>query len=238
MEKHARKNRTWRQTEALFRHRVTPRWRGRILSEITRADVVTLLDRIERDSVYQANRTLASVRKLFNWARLRGLIDTTPIVPGMARDGEKVRTRFLTFEEIRIVWRAAERIGQPFGLLIRFLLATCQRRGEVAGARWAAMDRANGNLWTLEPEETKAEREHLVPLNELALAVLEEQPLISDPSVEARPGEDARTDDQKEFDAYFGPNPEPADYRIEYVGRLPAGTDTPALAEFNAQATA
>jgi|WetSurMetagenome_2_1015567.scaffolds.fasta_scaffold38774_1 integrase len=189
IEKHAKKHRTWRQSESIFRRRVTPKWRGKLLSEITRADVVKLLDGVERDSLYAANRALGQVRKLFNWAVLRGMVDASPIVKGMAREGEQTRSRFLSFEEIRVVWLASQRIGQPFGPFVRFLLATGQRRGETAGGRWAAMDRANGNLWTLEPEETKAGREHLVPLNELALAVLEEQPLIPDPSIKVPDGE-------------------------------------------------
>ncbi len=189
IDRHAKKNRTWRQTESIFRRRVTPRWKGRRLSEITRGDVVALLDAVERSSVYQANRTLGAVRKLFNWAVLRGMVDASPIVFGMTREGEQSRTRFLAFDEIRIVWLASQQIGQPFGPFVCFLLATGQRRGETASARWAAMDRANGNLWTLEPEETKADREHLVPLNELALAVLEKQPLIPDGSAKAPAGE-------------------------------------------------
>ncbi len=140
IKRHYAKKRTgWRrQVEALLDKRVTPRWRGRLLSEITRADVVTLLDAIEQDSLYQANRTLACIRKLFNWALLRGLIDVSPIVPGMAREGEKARTRFLSFDEIRIVWRAAERLGHPFGPFVRFLLATGQRRGDPRGSEAAS----------------------------------------------------------------------------------------------------
>ncbi len=49
---------------------------------------------------------------------------------------------------------------------------------------------------------------------------------------------DARTDEQKDFDAYFGPTPPASAYKIEYFGRVPEGTEGPALAEYHAQATA
>ena len=82
IEKHAKKNRSWRDTEAVFRNHVTPRWKGRRLDEISRSDVVALLDKIEeRGSVYAANRTLAAVRKLMNWAILRGLISPPRLLP-------------------------------------------------------------------------------------------------------------------------------------------------------------
>ena len=182
IEKHAKaNNRTWKQTEATFARCVTPRWKGRLITEITRTDVVALLDQLGEGSVYQANRVLAAVRKLFNWAVLRDLVPASPIVAGMAREGEKVRDRFLTFDEIAIVWRAAERVGQPFGPLVKLLLVTGQRRGEVANARWSSLDLDKDRLWTMTPEETKAGRAHLVPLTELAVAILTGQPKIAPP---------------------------------------------------------
>jgi len=50
------------------------------------------------------------------------------------------------------------------------------------------------------------------------------------------PPTDDRTPEQKEFDASFGAPP-PNAYRIDYMGRLPAGTPSDELAEFNAVAT-
>jgi integrase len=187
--KHARGNdrskpntRSWRQTEALI-SRYTTAWRGKLVGEITRADVVALLDQCEQVSIYRANRVLAAIRKLFNWAVLRGLVDSSPIVAGMAREGEVSRERFLTFDEIRLVWRAAQRLGQPFGPMFQFLLTVGQRRGEVVNAEWPSFDLESERLWTLKPEETKAGRTHLVPLSNLALSILEAQPRIDDPDL-------------------------------------------------------
>jgi len=184
MEKHAKaRTKSWQHTEALIAKKVTKFWAGKLIGEITRADVVAVLDEAERTSVYRANRTLAAIRKLFNWAVLRGLVDASPIVAGMAREGEITRERFLIFEEIRLVWRACERIGQPFGPLFKLLLVSGQRRGETVNAEWPSFDLEHERLWTLRPEETKAGRTHLVPLSDLALSILEAQPLIDDPDL-------------------------------------------------------
>ena len=59
---------------------VLARWRGRHLRGITRRDVIELLDGIvDQGKPVAANRTLAAVRKLFNWALQRGIIEASPV---------------------------------------------------------------------------------------------------------------------------------------------------------------
>ena len=54
-------------------------WGRRPISSITRRDVVALLDAIvDRGVPVTANRTLTVVRKMFNWAIERSLIETSP----------------------------------------------------------------------------------------------------------------------------------------------------------------
>lgn len=49
---------------------------------------------------------------------------------------------------------------------------------------------------------------------------------------------DSRTEDQREFDAFLGPAPTAADYRIDYMGRIPAGVDAGQIAHFDSLARA
>jgi integrase len=141
------------------------------------------LDAVEEaTSPANANRVLAAVRKLFNWSIERGLVDASPIAKGMARSGEVRRERFLTFDEFAAVWRAADRLGQPFGPWFKLLMLTGQRRGECAGAKWSGMELDKEQVWSLTPEETKAARSHVVPLAPLALEIVKAQPLIAPPA--------------------------------------------------------
>jgi len=181
IERYAKKNKTWTETRAIFQRHVSPRWRERPLDEITRADVASLLDEVEdKSSVYTANRVLAAVRKLFNWSVTRGLLELSPVVPGMARKGEVSRTRYLSSDELRIVWTAAERLGFPAANVIHLLIATGQRRGELTAMTWDQLDLEGERLWTLPAEQTKSGRGHLVPLSDLALTILNELPHLGD----------------------------------------------------------
>ena len=55
-----------------------------------------------------ADRTLAYLRKAFNWYATRDDQFSVPVVRGMARvkPKERARTRVLSDEEIRIIWPA------------------------------------------------------------------------------------------------------------------------------------
>jgi len=166
--RYASKNRTALETRRIFESDVIPRWRNKLITEVTRADVAAVLDIIEdRASPCRANRVLAAIRKMFNWSVSRGLLTVSPIVKGMARKGEVSRDRFLNPQEIRAVWQAADNLGGAFGSAVKMLLATGQRRGEVAEMTWGALDLTNERIWTLTAEDTKAKRHHIVPLTDL-----------------------------------------------------------------------
>ena len=161
-------------TRATFQNHVLPRWRGRDISTITRRDVIELLDTIvDAGKPVAANRTLAAVRKLFNWALQRGIIEASPVALVEMPGPERKRERTLAADEIRAVWAAADKLGYPFGPFFRMALATGQRREEVAQMRWADIDEGE-RIWTLPSEMTKAARAHVVPLSRLALELLEE----------------------------------------------------------------
>ena len=94
-----------------------------------------------------ANRTLAGVRKLFNWALDRSIIETSPCVRITPPSEEKSRDRVLSDDELRLIWTAAEQIGWPFGPFVRTLMLTAQRRDEVAGYALGRAEEAT--LWTI-----------------------------------------------------------------------------------------
>ena len=174
IERYAKKNQKyWFQTKAIFDTCVLPKWRDRSIGSIERRDVVELLDWIEdRSGIYRANRTLAAIRKMFNWALVeRAIIETTPIVPGMSRGKETKRDRVLSEGELLAIWESTDKTGYPYGSLDKLLILTGQRLGEVSKMRWEHID-LNNKVWTLPASSTKANRRHEVPLSEKAIEVI------------------------------------------------------------------
>jgi|GEM_PF-572399 len=205
LERHAKQNRSWKDTEGILRLYVKPAWGQKSIADVTKEDVSKLLNRIQSgSSVYRRNRALACIRKMFNWAVANyDEMTTSPVVKGMAAKGEEARDRYLTPDEIRLVWRAADRIGYPFGPLFQFLLVTGQRRGEVLNLRRGKnLDLEVERLWTLTPEETKAKREHWVPLSDLSLQVLGGCTQVGNSPYVFSSGREKHTDDRDE-----GPRP-------------------------------
>lgn len=176
MEAKKRAPRYIAETRRLFDLHVIPAWRGRAITSIARRDVVALLDKIvDRGTPIAANRVLAAISKLFNWAVTRDLIQSSPVVRIDKPGAENKRTRVLTDAEIRLVWSAAEQLPYPKGPYFQLLLATAQRREEVATMRWEDIHEADA-LWMMPADANKPERTHAVPLSRLALELIERCP--------------------------------------------------------------
>jgi integrase len=175
IERYASKNTkpsTWREARRQLEIDVFPKWGDRPIREITRHDVVELLDGItDRGSPVQANRTLARLRTLFNWAVDREIIAASPVTRMKRPTVEKERSRTLSDAEIRLFWMGCDRLAWPFGPICKLLLLTAQRRTEVAGMRWSEIT-LDQRLWTIPRERAKDDREHVVHLSDLAVDII------------------------------------------------------------------
>ena len=164
------------ETERIIARELKPSWAARPIRDIGRRDVIELLDGIvDRGAPIQANRTLAHMRRLFNWAREREIIETNPAAGLRMPTAEVQRDRTLTDDEIRLFWEAAGDIGWPFGPMCKLLLVTAQRRSEVAGLRWSELKLAD-RQWIIPRERAKNDREHIVHLSDLAVEIIDGLP--------------------------------------------------------------
>lgn len=159
--------------KAVYRRDLKPWFLETPISSITRKDVRDCLSHITERSGSAANKAHKWLRKLLAWAVDAGDITSSPM-EGMAaphRDGE--RKRVLRGREIKIVWQAADDLGHPFGSLVKLLMVTGQRLREVAGMSWEEINLGE-TMWIIPADRTKNKRDHLCPLNELAIDVLTE----------------------------------------------------------------
>ena len=181
VERHAKANTresSWRETQRLFNRDVLPLWKNKTIQEITRRDVIELLDRVhDRGSPIMANRVLAAVRRMFGWCVDRGVIETSPCAGLRAPAAERSRDRVLTDHELCLVWMATEEIGWPFGPLVKLLILTAQRLNEVSRMRWSEID-LGSRVWIIPRERTKNDLAHEVPLSPQALEVISKLPRV------------------------------------------------------------
>lgn len=153
----------------LDRHLVA-KWGDRDVSDIAKRDVIDLLDDIMSSGrATTANRVRAYLSKFFAWCVERDVIDASPMMGIKAPAKEAVRDRVLSDDEIRWLWKASDKIGQPWGPLAQVLLLTGQRLGEVVGMTDGEI---RGDTWHLSAERTKNGRAHDVPLSDAARDVM------------------------------------------------------------------
>jgi integrase len=109
-------------------------------------------------------RTAAYGRAAFAWAMKRGSVRANPFADLPVAKSAAKRERVLTDDEIGEIWRAAGDAASPYGTIIRLLILTGQRRGEVAGMNWGEISDVLAT-WTLPGERTKNGTAHMVPLS-------------------------------------------------------------------------
>ncbi len=128
----------------------------------------------KRDAFVAADRTLGLIRAIFNWACSSGRLDNNP-TNGLKRRGtSRPKTRVLTSAEIKVFWEKSESLQGMSPAIrdaLRLQLVTGLRINEVTEASRSEID-FDKNLWTVPEERTKSEREHVLPLSNLALEIL------------------------------------------------------------------
>jgi integrase len=194
LERHLRKNRrasTFLEAKRDLEHDALPAWRRRPIASISRRDVMDLLDGIiARGAKVQANRTLARLRALFNWAIEKDRLGASPVARMKLPTQEQARDRVLNDDELRWLWQACGEAGWPFGPLAKLLLLTAQRRDEVAGMEWSEIDLGK-RVWTIPRHKTKNDRVHEVQLSDAVIDILRSLPRIGDGLVFTTTGETA-----------------------------------------------
>ena len=109
-------------------------------------------------------RTAAYGRAAFAWAVKRGSVRANPFAALPVVKSAAKRERVLSDAEVAEIWQAAGDASDPFGPIIRLLILTGQRRGEVAGMTWGELS-GDLTMWSLPAERTKNGTAHNVPFS-------------------------------------------------------------------------
>lgn len=159
-----------------FRHANAAGWELLPVSSITVRHVKKAIEAIEDKKHFAAARLLLAYwRKFFNWAlKKKELIDFNPAqnIELGSTPADFKREHFLTRDELRVVFSAAEKLRAPFKAFVQILLLTGQRRGETALTKWSDLELDGPNpVWNIPKENTKGKRDHDVPLCPQALQI-------------------------------------------------------------------
>ena len=159
---------------ALISRFILPELKHRPVADVTFSDIDGLHRKVTKKSgAYTANRMLAVASRMFSLA-VRWQWRRDNPCQGVERNREEKRQRYLTGEELTHLTTAlAEYNDQQAANIVRLLLLTGARRGEVLAARWADFDLAAG-VWTKPGATTKQRTFHRVPLSAPARQLLAE----------------------------------------------------------------
>jgi integrase len=177
LERHVRSRlRSAAAIERAFAIHVRPKLGELSIYALRRSHIAALLDTVEdRGGPSMADKVLSILRQAFNWQAARDDTFTPPVVRGMARTRAKdrARSRVLDDDEIRDLWRALDgaEVSAAYRRVVRTLLLTGQRRGEVADTPWPEI---RDGVWTIPAARYKTKRDHVVPLTRAVLELLGE----------------------------------------------------------------
>ena len=140
--------------------------------DVTQADIAGALNKIaDRGKTRTASLARAYARKFYSWARANGLC-TVNLVKETERFGKDVRReRVLSLDELAEIYWASCELKNSFGAVVRFLMLTGQRRGEVLGATFDEID-TDARIWRLPASRTKNKQSHDVPLSPTCIKII------------------------------------------------------------------
>ena len=170
---------------------VLPAFGSKPLDRIAPAAVRRWFDVYSRTSPGGANRTLDILQQIMNFAIACGHIETNP-TRGVRKNRRTPINRFLSREEIdrlhSVLDAHTERGGErrKHVDIIRLLLLTGCRKGEIVRLRWSEI---RGNALMLADSKTGPRK---VPLNSQARRILERQPQTDSPFVFPSPLDPSR----------------------------------------------
>jgi integrase len=144
------------------------------IDQITRRDVAVRLSKINAENgSISAGRARGALSAFYVWCMGMGLAEHNPVVGTIKPQDAKPRDRVLSDSELASIWHASG--DGAYGKVIKLLIVTGARRGEVGGMRWSELD-LKRRVWSLPPERTKNARAHMLPLTPLAIEIIQSIP--------------------------------------------------------------
>lgn len=174
---------------SVLTRRLLPAFGNKPLDRISPAQVRKWFDAWSRTAPGGANNALNQFRQIMNFAIARGHVEANP-ARGIQLNRRSKLTRFLSLDEISRLHRALDGQTRKSSRLqadiVRLLLLTGCRKGEIVDLRWSEIQ---GDMLVLGDSKTGP---RTVPLNTQARAILDRQPRGVSPFVFPSPLDPSR----------------------------------------------
>ena len=149
---------------------ILPRFKHLALKDVTKADIVALIDSIHKRAPVMANRTLALISKFYSWCLGKDYVERN-LALGIPKVREQSRDRVLTLEELRTIYSAAKKLSAGNQLFVQLLLLTGQREAVIARLE---ANEIHENSLVVSRERNKSGERINVPLSALAKQLIDE----------------------------------------------------------------
>lgn len=167
----------------VYRCHIEPEFAKTRVADLKRVEIGRFRDKVARDaSPLTSNTVIELIGRVLNWALDEGLVEVNPAARLRKAGTRKPRERVLPEADIRKFWNSLAAMehmtGEHMGKaekgrmlspatrsILRLLLLTGQRRGEVVGARKSELELVGREpVWTIPGERTKNGLLHRLPL--------------------------------------------------------------------------
>jgi integrase len=144
------------------------------MNRITRSDISAAIDKITATGkIVTAKQAKTHLSAFMTWAMQRGHLDQNPII-GSANPAPVERPdRAFKNGELAAIWNACG--DDEYGKIVRLLMLTGCRRGEIGGLRWSEIDFDAGTM-TIPGERTKNHRPLTLPLTPMMVEIINSVP--------------------------------------------------------------
>lgn len=150
----------------------------RPIKEITKYDVIIVIEEIERrDALEIANRTFSLINRIFRYASARDYIEYN-FIKDLSDTFEKKKVRHFPaitndriFELLSDIQKNRHLLTEQTVDALLLLMLTFVRPIELVGAKWEEFDFEDLS-WTIPRDRMKLKRPHIVPLSEQSTEIL------------------------------------------------------------------
>lgn len=137
-------------------------------ADVSPAEIVAIVEAVSLKSLHVARLVLIAIKEVFAHGIARHVVTQNPcahitakaIIGGTKQQRERV---MLTDGEIGAMIEALPTMSRPNALMVRILLATGTRIGELAQAEWTSVDFERAE-WTIPVEHSKTKKAFTIPL--------------------------------------------------------------------------